>query len=700
MNSTANPIVTFDIKYKNKNTNYFGYRNVYKKIKKYISDKYNNILQPKKDFMKEPESMIKNKRNKNGKPIRIHILHTILFFVSYFFYFLSLYRCYDGEDVCSANATWLAMILVNLIISISICSTLFLMILYNKVSPLNLIHFIIIFILFYQYSHETISDDHGYYNFIGFFALLWIFIIIGLISHGCFLIIRSQFRYLLLVFVFLIIIFIFVIYYINPVNCDDWALGLNNTYLENNITKYGCQIKFPKICTYKILSSSQNITKIKKVDCSIWNKDARKTLLETSKSPYINENTKRFGYPKTNNEEVGGLDGKDKTILLNYTYDNLLDMDNITREIKYWPEVIVDFTNNEIGELKINLSYNETLSKERKKLEGKLNPYSNNIMILYIDSTSRGMAMRQLKKTMKFIEQFMPYKGSYHKKYPEENYHSFQFFKYHCFKMFTTGNYPILFYGNKKEINSSVLITRYLKENGYVTNYCSDECKKDNTRTYHNFTLSEMYDHQMLLCDPNIVEMNKPIKKCLYGNINSYHLYEYGKQFWIKYKDNRKFSALVTNDGHESSLEALKYTDDIIYNYLTSLYDQNLLKDTTILMISDHGTALPSIYYLNDFFQIESRLPMLFLFVNDRKNVSYNDQYYYLHKNQQTFITGYDFYNTVMNLLYGDKYINIKNKTDNHDTPKSPKGQSLFNYIDPLSRNPKNYENMDNNICK
>ena len=38
---------------------------------------------------------------------------------------------------------------------------------------------------------------------------------------------------------------------------------------------------------------------------------------------------------------------------------------------------------------------------------------------------------------------------------------------------------------------------------------------------------SEIYDHQMLLCDPNIVEMNKPIKKCLYGHINSYHLYEY-----------------------------------------------------------------------------------------------------------------------------------------------------------------------------
>ena len=189
--------------------------------------------------------------------------------------------------------------------------------------------------------------------------------------------------------------------------------------------------------------------------------------------------------------------------------------------------------------------------------------------------------------------------------------------------MYTPTNFPILFYGNKREVKDLVLITRYLKENGYVTNYCGDECRKDPTRTFHNMTKSELYDHQMLICDPNAIDMNKPIKKCLYGNIDSYHLYEYGKQFWIKYKDNRKFSALVTNDAHESTLEALKYTDDIIYNYLTSLYEQNLLKDTTVLLVSDHGTTLPSIYYLSDFFQIEAKLPMLFLIVNDRTNISY-----------------------------------------------------------------------------
>ena len=39
---------------------------------------------------------------------------------------------------------------------------------------------------------------------------------------------------------------------INPTNCDDWAKGLNDTYIENDNNKYGCQIKFPKKCDYKI----------------------------------------------------------------------------------------------------------------------------------------------------------------------------------------------------------------------------------------------------------------------------------------------------------------------------------------------------------------------------------------------------------------------------------------------------------------
>ena len=108
---------------------------------------------------------------------------------------------------------------------------------------------------------------------------------------------------------------------------------------------------------------------------------------------------------------------------------------------------------------------------------------------------------------------------------------------------------------------------------------------------------------------------------------------------------------------------------------------------------------MPSIYYLSDFFQIERRFPMLFIIINDRKNIGYNQQYINIHKNQQSFITGFDIYNTICNLIYGDNYINIPNKDDYHDTPRSPIGKSLFEEINQKKRHPRNYFGMDKGFC-
>ena len=65
----------------------------------------------------------------------------------------------------------------------------------------------------------------------------------------------------------------------NPVNCDDWTLGLNNTVLVNNISKYGCQIRIPKSCTFKVLSGTQDFSKITNLDCAEGKIDARIPLI-------------------------------------------------------------------------------------------------------------------------------------------------------------------------------------------------------------------------------------------------------------------------------------------------------------------------------------------------------------------------------------------------------------------------------------
>ena len=76
---------------------------------------------------------------------------------------------------------------------------------------------------------------------------------------------------------------------------------------------------------------------------------------------------------------------------------------------------------------------------------------------------------------------------------------------------------------------------------------------------------------------------------------------------------------LLTNFSLSSSIEILKYMDDVLYNYFNNLFEENLLKDTSVFLLNDYGTGFTSIYLLDDFFQIEMRLPMLFILINDRK---------------------------------------------------------------------------------
>ena len=436
----------------------------------------------------------------------------------------------------------------------------------------------------------------------------------------------------------------------------------------------------------------------------------RNLILKYSNSPFINNTANNIGFPLTNKDPTCFLDnGEGINNLYEYVYKNLVDMNNEEILNKYFkekmPEISIDFNEKGIGKLKIDIHFNKSLSIERKLLEKNYSPYSNNIFILYIDSLSRANALRQLKKTMKFFEKFMSYKGAFNENYPTENFHSFQFFKYHSFYGHTTVNYPFLFFGEKKENKNKIMLTKYLKDRGFITSNAHDYCLLDNTRNYHNYTFDEIYDHQYIICDHNNEDVSISTIRCLYDKQNIEHLFDYTEQFWRKYSENRKYSIIITNHGHEGTLSVVKYSDNIIANYLNRLFNDNLLKETSILFLSDHGVGMPSVYSIYDFYQIEWHLPAFFIIINDRKNISYEHQYKYINENQQTFITAFDIYNTIGNLIYGDDYINIPNKTLEQNTIKSPLGISLFNKINQKERYAnsnkyRDYSGICISVCK
>ena len=506
-----------------------------------------------------------------------------------------------------------------------------------------------------------------------------------------------------------IIYYFYVFIYFKRFNCDDWGKGLNETSIINNKSIYGCQIKFPKKCSYKLFQFFQDYTKITRKNCTkIIKRKSREILVEKTISPFLTNETLRFGYPLSN-KDPDCIKEISRHTLKNNFLNNLVDMDNKRILDKFFnnsiPEVLVNFISNVQGKMEIDVHFDKKLSNERKLLEKNSNPLSNNVLVIFIDSLSRKNSIRELKKTLEFFETFMAYEGGFNKKYPNERYHSFQFFKYHAFEGFTSINYPLLFYGQNRKVKKKNMINLYFRKNGYITSLAHDFCSRDNSiRSNHLFKLDEVFDHEFILCDPNQEHVNLRRIRCLYGKNDIEHLLNYSEQFWRKYAENRKFSLIVSNYGHEGTLKVVKYADKFISKFLWNLFNDNLLKSTTVFLVSDHGTVMPSIYFIDKFYRLEIRLPMLYIFVNDKKNSSYEQQYEHVHKNQQNFITAFDIYNTLCNIIFGNKYNYIKNKSEKKDRCKSPFGESLFNNIkNNKDRHPKYYSKISKmylNACK
>ena len=380
--------------------------------------------------------------------------------------------------------------------------------------------------------------------------------------------------------------------------------------------------------------------------------------------------------------------------LLEFVKNNLINLDiaNQTKlnEENKKPEVYVDFSEDTYGKLKIEINYSEKLSKQR--LSMNKNKEKNDILFIYLDNLSRVHFYRQFKKTAKFLKSFLSFKGFSSRDNTEQIYHGFEFMKYHNFKRATLHNAIPMFSG-----------VYYKRKTGNVQDICHKELMSIGKFKKYSFI---EFDHEYSApnCDPNVYKYgfgffsgeNGMLRKCLYGKDSIEYAFEYGKKFWMAYKNNKKFLRIVNTYAHEYSGEKAKYSDNALYSFLSDLYFSNQLENTTVFIAGDHGFALMGVHKLlnpNDW-KIERSLPIFILLVPDNKNLSYFEQFSELLKNQQTLITPFDIYYTIRHIIFGYKYKKNLLKEQNNE------GESLFKYINPKERNCTKYERISNCQCK
>ena len=581
-------------------------------------------------------------------------------------------------------------------------------------------YLILIFIFFTEFiirDRGSTFSNHGILNLLGFFVILFFGEIIILIILLFFILYMNKKR--IAFFTSLIIFFIFTVIFIskNKDNffCKDWDKGLNNTYIDNDKSKYPCIMKIPKTkCLINIVRPFLDVSKYAGIKCEN-RREKEKYLLKNFFNQTNNTNIKRIGYPITigKDPEIVGKPAMYSDTLLEFVKNNLINMDDkqqLNKLEEYQkPEVIVDFTEDPYGKIKININYRENLAKERKL---KQKNETKNIIFILLDNLSRNHFYRQYRKTSKFLEKFLSYEGYIpnNKKSLNEKYHGFEFLKYYKFIGATLANALPMFSGVYFDLQlnlSMVSIVRDFKNNGYITANIQDICHKElmHIDPLEKYIYIE-FDHEYAApnCDPNIYTYgfsfsggeNGMFRKCQYGKESFDYALEYAKKFWISYKDNKKFMRIVNTYGHEYFGEKSKYTDESLHDFLLDLYENGHLKDTTVFMAADHGFALMGVYKIleaNDW-KAENDLPVFFLLEPDNPKLNYKEQYEEIIKNQQILITSFDIFYTLRWILYGEEY---KTKPLNGGQED---GECLFKYINPKQRNCLKYKGLARGTCK
>ena len=520
---------------------------------------------------------------------------------------------------------------------------------------------------------------------------------------------------------FIIMIIANILLYIkkkNIFNCDYWTVTNND---DINI----CEFPEPEgYCYRSFLKGYFNLNNYKKINCSF----ERNSKKEKKNFKYgipkdnnkINTDTKIFAFPLTNT---------DNKYYSNYIenpkkFSQFVNSDIYDYEkIKSKSEILLDFSKNntfngEYPQLKINLQTNEELINSRKQNED--NSLFKNVFMLYLSGVSKNYFNISLPKLNSFINEFL---SNNINDYNLKKMKSFAFNKYHSFGTNSSINLLPMFYGSSKKstIKNNNNLLKYFKDNGYITGQSSDKCAKTEIENIsYDDKLYVEYDHENIAisCDHNYYVFEDPYsiekgpysvyERCLYGNPMYYYHIEYAKQFWEKYKNNKKFFKLSLTYGRERTESILSYLDEPLYELFFNFYDKGYLNNTLIVILSENGGNLKNILYNGGKYseaKLDIKYGTFILLMSKSENLNL-EKYENLCKNQNMMVTPYDVYYTLINVASGDDdqlKIRLLVETDGKETNEN-KGMSVFHKIDGLKRNCETYnDDWENNMscsCK
>ena len=301
------------------------------------------------------------------------------------------------------------------LVSAFLVSLYFFYVFLTKKHFIHMAYIIPIYLIFFLTFQGTSNINHGGYNMMVFVLCLVGISLLMLLLFLVYYSFKNKTFIILTIFVICFVSFIWLILFSNWIfnfSCESWDKGLNNTYPDNS-EEYPCIMKKPPKNTC-YLDAFDNA-----FDFSVWFGYTGcniPKLRDTEFEEFIQflpksmRNRTRYGYPITARKTFPFQLTKVFGDFQQAIYNNIIDMDeyesgtNETLSALPKPEMQVTFNKKTgRGKVEINIERNETLAKERKKIEEELKnedetgPYQN-VLLLYLDGISRPNFFRKLKK--------------------------------------------------------------------------------------------------------------------------------------------------------------------------------------------------------------------------------------------------------------------------------------------------------------
>ena len=596
-----------------------------------------------------------------------------LMLISFYLYKKSLKGCELEESVCleAENIKKFYKYGYKLFLCCLIVGFILLLMFYNLISIFVQIPFIGTYAYFF-YTYQGVDlRNHGIYNSI---LLTVVSFIVFLCYLYIFKLLKFLYKHKIKNFIFLILYLIspllFLYYFYIQKECNNFYRGLNGLEMTQNENENGCYFPKPKFCTIKLFDNIFDLSKIiylikkgippipyisnifyhKELYCI--NRDNSKSLFyeHANRKKRLNKLGLNLSYPDTSifdfrkHSRVGKFHYKVFNRI--YDYNKRLKKYNNTLERKKRanPEVVVHFNNEtDKGTLSMELRQDKRLIFKRRKLAAKYKVRYDNILFIFIDAVSKNHFRRKFPLTSNLLSKYLITDlNDEQNNFNYNNITAFQFLKYNNFRPSTQVNILPMFYGESMKSQKGVSLIKYFRESGYITGGSENICHKelflleDKKNKDVKF---ESFDHEnfAMFCDPNYNPPNNRVslfkglfsmlRRCLYGKDTFDWVFEFGYKFLEKYKNERKFLRLGFIDGHEGTMEAVKYLDNSLFNFLDFYIKNYFTNSTAIFIASDHGENMISIHHLlnSDEFLYERTLGTLFLLLPTKYEKPKND---------------------------------------------------------------------------